>query len=429
MGQTVLTANNVKIMNLIRQDADSIYKDRIPVATQENVAEIGQSILSTGYEPQLNQFINTLVNRIGFTFIQRRGVWQNKLKFANKGMIPFGTDVQEIFVDMAKAKEFNPTTAETEVFKRETPNVLVAYHRQDRQNMYKVTITRQQLKQAFVNEMGLSDLLTQLSVSLVRGDEYDTYLLSKQLIANYYEKGLFYPVVVENPMESQENAKAFVESIRGTSNLLEFNSTQFNAQGVNTYTLKENQIILINPLTEAKIDVEVLAYAFNMSKADIQTRMVVVDSLGGTGMENVYAVVVDKDWFMIWDTVYESGSIYNPDGLYWNNTLHHWQILSTSQFCNAVVFMAKPTVTGVTVTPSAVTVAKGNTQQLSAKVTGDTSNSVVWSVASATSANTVINSQGLLMIGSDETASKLTVTATSYFDETQSGTSTVTVQA
>lgn len=422
-----IIGSNIEIMNLVRQESDSIYQTRIPVATKENMNELATSLLSQDYFPQLNQFIGSLINRIGFTFIKNRGVWRNILKQFKKGQIPYGTDVQEIFVDMAKAKSFDMQRAETEVFKREIPNVYVAYHRMDRQDLYKVTITREQLQLAFVNEYGLADLMTQLQLSLVRGDEYDEYLLTKQLFTQYFSKGLFSIVTVDDPMESQDNTKALLESIRGTSNALTFNSTNFNAMGVNTYTYKDDMVILLNPYVEARIDVQALAYAFNMSKAEIEDRVIVVDALGGEEMKDVYAILVDRDWFMIWDKLYESGSIYNPEGLYWNNTLHHWEILSTSQFCNAVAFMKTPTPTAIAIEPNTGTIKKGGSLQFVASVTGDNSNTVNWTLTGQTSVKTLVRPNGLVEIGSDETATSITLTATSPFANVTK-TATITVQ-
>ncbi len=86
-------------------------------------------------------------------------------------------------------------------------------------------------------------------------------------------------------------------------------------------------------------------------------------------------------------------------------------------------------VSGVSVTPSAATVEKGSTQQFNAVVsgTGDYDQSVTWSVEDAESASTTISTSGLLSVGADETATTLTVRATSTADDSKSGTAAVTV--
>ena len=134
---------------------------------------------------------------------------------------------------------------------------------------------------------------------------------------------------------------------------------------------------------------------------------------------------------MVFDNLETYESIRNPEGLYWNNFYHKWMLYSTSPFVNALLFTTNPTtVTTVTVTPAAPTVKKGDVQVFSAAVTGtgNWSNGVVWSVTGATQpVRSQIDWTGKLLVAPDEVNTTLTVTATSTFDPTKSGTATVTV--
>ena len=89
-----------------------------------------------------------------------------------------------------------------------------------------------------------------------------------------------------------------------------------------------------------------------------------------------------------------------------------------------------PTVTAVTVAPATATVTKGATQQFTATVTGehDPAQTVTWTVEGGTT-GTTISDTGLLTVAADETATTLTVTATSTVDQSKSGIATVTVKA
>jgi hypothetical protein len=90
--------------------------------------------------------------------------------------------------------------------------------------------------------------------------------------------------------------------------------------------------------------------------------------------------------------------------------------------------MSLPTVTGVTVSPLSASVAKGGGQQFNATVTGTNSpaQTVTWKVEGGV-AGTTITTAGLLSVALNETASSLTVRATSTVDDTKSGIATVTV--
>jgi hypothetical protein len=89
----------------------------------------------------------------------------------------------------------------------------------------------------------------------------------------------------------------------------------------------------------------------------------------------------------------------------------------------------RPTVSTVTVTPATPTVKKGGTLGFSAVVTGNynPAQTVNWSVSPTTGGSSIDRTSGILTVAEGETASELTVTATSTVDPSISGTATVTV--
>jgi hypothetical protein len=85
---------------------------------------------------------------------------------------------------------------------------------------------------------------------------------------------------------------------------------------------------------------------------------------------------------------------------------------------------------GVTVSPAAPTVVKGESLQFTATVTGtgNPSQEVIWSIDEPFSAGTGISTDGILTVDEKESAPTLTVRARSVEDPAQSGTATVTVE-
>jgi hypothetical protein len=88
-----------------------------------------------------------------------------------------------------------------------------------------------------------------------------------------------------------------------------------------------------------------------------------------------------------------------------------------------------PEVHTIKVTPTIVSVQKGNTEQFTATVTaiGGADESVIWSVSGQNHVNTVIGSSGLLIVDAGETSTTIIVTATSNFNPSIYGTATVTI--
>lgn len=441
-----------QILNTIRDNASANYRDYIPEAdpiSQASVRQIGGIIMN--YPALQNEFLNALMNRIGRVLITSK-MFYNPWSGLKKGLLEFGETVEEIFVNIAKPFQFDPAVAETEVFKREIPDVRAAFHILNYQKFYKATISNDQLRQAFLSWQGITDLIAKIVDSMYTGANYDEFLTMKYMLARNILQGRMN--VTEIAPVSAENAKTIVSTIKGVSNVWEFPSTNYNLSGVTTQTEKRDQILLINAKFDALMDVEVLAAAFNMEKAEFMGNRVLVDSFGSLdtarleilfkddpnfvpisqaelqALDAIPVVMVDRDWFMIFDNFYNFTENYNGQGLYWNYFYHTWKTFSVSPFANNTIYVGgTPSVTSVTVSPATATVVKGQTIKLAATVvtTNFAPKSVLWTLTGATSADTHIDIYGNLYVGENETADTITVTATSTFDSKKAGSATITV--
>lgn len=423
--------NGMQLLNVIRRDASQAYKDRVPKATQDNIAEIGNPILN--YEAIRNEFLDALVNRIGMVIITSRS-YNNPLKRFKKGMMSLGETVEEIFVNIIKAEPYylvddQGKTAAQDELERRLPNVLAAFHKRNRQDKYPVTIQNDDLRTAFLSYQGVEDLVSKIIEAVYTSDEYDEFLLMKNVFFEAGMRGALRPVTVPG-LDSDVNAKKTMTLFRQTALDLTFMRSDSNFMGVTTHTPLDEQVIFILSSVAATVDVEVLASAFNMDKTNFIGRRVIVDDFGGLEKEGVIAIAADEDWFMVFDNYLTMTSDYVASRLYYNYFLHHWETLSYSPFKNVVAFTTEvPTVTSVTITPgtASVTKAAGGTVQLTATVTGTglISNNVVWTITE--DANASVNSSGLVTIKPGITVDSLTVTATSKLDNTKSDTATITL--
>lgn len=393
-----LAADGAQILNTIRANSNYDYQDRVPVATQDNIREVGSAVLS--YEATTNEFLNQLINRIGLVLITSR-MYDNPLREFKKGKLEFGQTVEEIFVNIAKAQQFDPEVAEKEVFKREIPDVRAIFHKMDRQNFYKATISNDQLRTAFLSYQGIEDLIGKIVDSLYSGDNYDEFLCMKKLLIQYAQNGYFYSVPIKG-IDTADNARQSISSIREYSNRLTFMSTQYNSMGVATTTPRSDQIIILDTHFDAVVDVEVLAQAFNMDKADFLGRRVLIDDFGE--LSGAVAALVDVNWFMVFDNFMSFTEQYNAQGLYWNYFFHHWETLSTSRFANAILFTTDTIDGNITVTPDAPELAKGSQQQFTATFvgTGNPMQKFNWSLGGNTDETTNITTDGLLTVGAAE---------------------------
>lgn len=354
---TTLNASTIDILNVIRQNASYDYQANVPVVTTaDDIPKVGEVIYGT--PAFANQFINALVNRIAMVRVQS-ATFNNPYKNLKKGYLEFGETIEDIFVNIAKVIDYSAEKGINREFRRTYPDVRSAFHVMNFRVMYPITIQDNDLKMAFLNMEGVQNLIAKIVDSVYTASEYDEYLLFKYLLIKAVSHGKFYPKAVDVTTDVKNSAIAF----RGMSNTLPFMKNEYNEAGVKTTTPKERQIIFMDANFNAQFDVEVLASAFNMEKADFMGRLHLIDDWttfdnerweqlrdASDGIEevsaselslmgSVKAVIVDENWFQIYDNLNKMTEKYVASGLYWNYFYHTWKTVSYSPFANAVVFV------------------------------------------------------------------------------------------
>lgn len=324
---------SIDVLNNIRANMSTHYMERIPFATRENITTIGNALQT--YEILRNEFCEALVNRIGKTILEKK-LFENKLAKFKSGTVTTQQDVEEIFVEMAKAESSYDKDGKNPLGRRKPPEVKTLYHRQNRQDCYVVSIGDIDFVRAFRSEETLDSFISSLINSVYSGANYDEWLCMKNLIASY--EGYFdYQVESFEEGRMELAAKFFVKTLRKAVNdLTVAPSTKYNAARRNTWSNKNNLALFVHKDVVAEVDVEVLAKAFNMGKTDIEVEIIVMDDFGP--LENTFAILVDKDWFRVWDTLSHMEPQRNAHGLFTNYFYHVHQILSASRFKNAVRF-------------------------------------------------------------------------------------------
>lgn len=357
IANSTLNASTIDIINVIRQNASYDYQQNVPeVKTVNDIPKVGEIIYGT--PAFANQFINALVNRIAIVRVQS-ATFNNPYSILKKGYIEYGETVEDIFVSIAKAVDFNVEKAAKREFQRTIPDVRSAFHVMNWRVMYPVTIQDEDLRQAFLSIDGVQNLIAKIVEAVYTAAEYDEFLLFKYLLIKAISHGKMYPTSIGQGTNLSEAAVQF----RGTSNLLPFMSSEYNEAGVKTNTPKERQVIFMDAMFNAQFDVNVLASAFNMDKADFMGRLFLIDNwtdfdnerfdiirANSDGIEevtanelallsNVKAVILDDNWFQIYDNNNKFTEKYVASGLYWNYFYHTWKTVSNSPFANAVVFV------------------------------------------------------------------------------------------
>lgn len=461
--------NSAELLSYVINQTPEL-REEIPLPKQgESINGIGKLIMKNIVYK--NAFLNT-INLIGLTVITRNH-WENPWKkFTDKGELSWGQQIREVITDIANVYDYNEYVNRPHDFiKTEVPNVLSYLHEINYQKFYKTTTSDEQMAMAF--ERGdLFSLIDEIVNSLYEGYEYDTYLVNKYMLARRILDGTVTAVQIENFANLTD--RDVVAFIKGYSNDMTFRSPKFNPAGIRKATAFDDQFAIVSTKFDAKFTTNVLATSYFRSDAEMKANMELVDGFGNfdeprlaeifakrnestgeiipneyvdgyvpltdaekSALAEIPCVIVGIDFFQ--DRYYgmdnnaptRKTEFFNPQTMRTNHWLHSWGSVSSSPFENAICFtVTAQAVSSVTVSPSTATVSKGQSLQLSATVvtTGFANKAVYWSVDADAYADGVrISDMGELIIPSDATVESVTVTATSIYDNTKTGTATITV--
>ena len=359
--------NNIRETSIVDNTLYARYVEEISPNT--NIGEWSAPILDN---PQLmNEFCNKLIQRIVRTQVEIR-LFNNPLSVLEGEEMILGAIGQEIFINPIVGRRFNVDDMAGLLAKYEA-DVKVQYHHLNSDIQYPVTVTRAKIKDAFTSWDSLDRFIEGITTALYNGAYIDRYEMTKDLIASAYE-GNNVQIETITAVSSEATGKAFVEKARSLFLNFQTPMSDYNAwakvggygREILTYTPKEDIVIILRNDVLASIDVNVLASAFNMNKADFLGNVIGVNNFdvyeyqkqtdGTTIRVKTYdgsaivGMIADKRWFRIWSQELVMDEFYNANSRTWNYYLNDVRGYSYSLFANAVVFATSmPTVTATKV--------------------------------------------------------------------------------
>ena len=312
---------------------------------------------------------------------------------------------------------------------------------------YPVTFSRQQLKKAFTSWGDLETFIENLSNSLYNGAYIDEYNATKQLIAGAYKDNIA-QVEVVSAISSEATAKAFVTKARELFLQFQTPSSSYNSwakiggegRPVVTWTNPEDVVFIVRNDIRAYMDVNVLASAFNMDKAELLGNILTINNFDiyddeGTKIfdgSNIVGMIADKSWFRIRRQDMFMDSFYNANNRSIQYYLNNIKMYNMSLFANGVILASSaPSVASTKIeyveTTAQATCAEGAKKKLHINVTpfqaNDTITFTSGTVGKATVEkvdNRTVEVTGVVAGTSVITATNGTVSATITFTVTQS---------
>lgn len=347
--------------------------------TTASIQAVGKFL--NDYTPRLNEFVNSLVDRIGET-IYRTLFYEDPWKFMDKGQLRYGATVYEIYTMMQNAAPFAPSRAMTAAqiaeseLKNENPTAYTEFHAVNSRLKYKVTINQDLLETAFLDEASLNAFIQNIVNQIYTPAYYDSLILKKYVIYLLIKAGKLKKIQT-TAVTDEASGKKFIKAVKNVLGKMKFISKDYNIAGVPMASNAADMYVIKTVDVSSSTDVDVLASAFNLDKVEFMGHQVDIDSFAlneyeverlcwmMTGSEDgssvsvggdttftaptvddadlaaVQAVVMTKDFMQIYDKLdelreFDLGSTLDRN--YWH---HVWRIYSASPFENVAYFSSK----------------------------------------------------------------------------------------
>lgn len=434
----------INIVNAINNSVGGLYNYTFPIVNDDNFKAMGAVLNDAPLQIQ-NAWIETLMNVACKTLIHRVYPDCNPFRYLYGYDIGLeGNDsqyVREVAIDQFVPVAYEACSGADSFFKCEPPKVRVQYICNILRSKYPVKVNADLLVSAFADVEEFGRFYNAITERMVYDMEQDDKEAVMALLDGVIEGGNIYLVPQARPVDSS-TALNFAKTLEQMQYDLSFYRTrEYNMNRLSTSTDPDRAVLIVAGDVIATQNKYNVAWAFNESVLKLlqDGRMIKIGSKG-IADNRVYCIYTDEGYFKINNIkgFPKFRNFDNPDDLTQSKWLHNWKRLAISYFSNAIAFAAPEDIGVESVKihvkdDKVATVKKGGFLLMGlAEVTpaeGKICDAVcTYSMTGATDPTTRIDKfSGDIYVGKDETATQLTVTATSHLDSTKTNQITVTV--
>ena len=401
-----------------------------------------------------NEFCG-LLNGLTATYVDIRR-FENPLAVLKKPAADWRFGFSERHLAVHYMQGHSPRFDDETLLKVERPEFEEWFYSLNYENRYEFSWSRYEIKQAFANDgYGYDDLLSATITQMLSSASYDEMntMLQAFAEADHRMGGLYRHHLSAAPTD-EATAKELLKGIRTVAGRMRFPSQLYNHLPVPVHTDGSRLILYVLPEVLASLDVDALSGVFQLDKAEIQYRIIMVPEFP---IPNVYAILADED-FIYWRD-YMTGMeppFYNPG----NRTMKYYYFASAAVGVNPAAPVccftteagtSVPTITvapsGLSFTPNTGTVSPGGTLPLKLAFAGTVSNdsegligvepdAATYTLAAEDSSNnpialnskTYVDKYGVLHVQKTglSATDTITITATSAYINPSNTTSTYT---
>lgn len=437
----------VTALNKMREmsvDNGDIYHQYFPIVdANTTIGDFGAPMFGSNYQAVQESFFG-LLKQIAYVATQTR-IFNNPLAQLEGDNIPLGWAGEETYINPVKGRQFDVNDF-AGILQKYEADVKVQYLTVNMDLQYPVTITRDKIRQAFTSWADLENFINGIVNALYNGAYIGMFQYTKALVTGAYAANKATIQTFTLPTD-EATGKAFVKKLREMHTLFQLPSSSYNAwakvggagKPVTTWCAPEDIMLMIRADILAVIDVDVLAAAFNMSKADFIGRVITVDNFDirdddgnlVTDGSAILGIICDKSWFKIKTQDMALDMWFNPNNRSWQYYLNTVKMYNYSLFANGVILAtAMPDVpaTAISADPATISVKAGEKAFATTTLTPVNSTAALSVASSASSyATAKVVGSSIEITGVAAGSATITVTATNSDNTTKTDTIAVTV--
>lgn len=261
----------------------------------------------------------------------------NPLNLFEKGGIDNGVSVEQLIIQMVEGQAWDKSGSTT--LDKRAVEYAVRYFQELTDTQFSTTVQKSEIKKILTNASSVEDVAGRMVGILAASENFDKYeklkaLLATEASADVVGTGANTDGKAILKMADVATPEAALTAIKDLVKGFKFVSNKYNRAGIKRGTYADNIVIVMPYTVRNKIDIDVLAGVFNLSKAEMEARIVETDAEDG----EIY--ILDKDLVVCYTKDYDMTTQLNGQGRFMNYFLTVERLYGCSPLFNGVHFKA-----------------------------------------------------------------------------------------
>ena len=349
------------IFNLIRVYASQQYKDTVPALTDKSpIGDVATPILT---QPLVFKEFSILLGAFIKDYVNEQ-IWNNPLiELFTNTVRPLGEFSREIAGNPVEPRKYDPTHPER-VLQYAMSDDKVLYYVRNVKEYFKVSIAMEDMQGAFTTYEDFNSYVSMKIAQQISGKQISMFNHIFEAIDANLKAGALVTLSTKAPEAlTTDDIKSFTKNVKSLAKKFKFPSTSYNKYGslegangdFKGWSLDENVIIIATIDYLTAVDVEYLASAFHLDKAEIKNRIYEVDNFDydvytedGNGnpvldrhvTSDIQAIVCDRRLFRFSRDLDMNTERFNEETLVTSYWSHAWYTYGINVMANNTVFVS-----------------------------------------------------------------------------------------